>query len=704
MPDCPRTDDPLALAADRAMHWPRRLLLGRRAAARRRPPCRAGRHRLRARDRARRRHARRGHRRARRAAAGVHPRGAARCRPGDGGRAPAGRRTVPHRRHHRVHQGDRGRLARRPARSRARPSRTPCWRSACWASSCCSSRQQLPGAAQGAGAGARNERRRAVDVPARGRARSSRPAPACCSGRGSSGGRRRRTGSLATDPELRDVVATRVGRRPADATTPSWSTSTGSSRPRRTGTGSRRLGGLTGRPHPHAARRRRRARSASPRCAAPATRSHRWGSTGRWPSGRSTSSCTSATTSTRTTAPTADATTTPARGHHPRRLPAPHRPDPRRPRCPGAAPPPPDGDDLGRPRPGRQRLERRRQEARPRRARPVGGPGRRRRAGPPGVAARPPPRSRRPAHHVALAARRRPGRARSCSTPACTVATGRPATTSRPTSTTPSAPCSARSSGPGCTSGCATRPGRGRSSPAASSSTSSSSPGRRPLRWVNALLPNGYAVLDGRVLHDDQWDGYPAERAARRLVARPRRAGRAHGAPVRRRPLVVGVRRTVRRRPATRWPSRSTTPAVSSAAMGRAHYPACGGCSTARPTTSTTSLGRRHRARLLHDRADARDVTTALVVRAPLRRRSGEPGPRRPRRSAPERRAWPPHLEAVEPVSDDPTVPGSPTRSPTTGRPRSPAHATPPAHRRGTVGALAALAGTVAAARHRHHR
>ena len=34
-----------------------------------------------------------------------------------------------------------------------------------------------------------------------------------------------------------------------------------------------------------------------------------------------------------------------------------------------------------------------------------------------------------------------------------------------------------------------------------------------PVAAINPLLPNGYAVVDGRVLHDDQWDGYPAERA-----------------------------------------------------------------------------------------------------------------------------------------------------------------------------------------------
>jgi alkaline phosphatase D len=47
-------------------------------------------------------------------------------------------------------------------------------------------------------------------------------------------------------------------------------------------------------------------------------------------------------------------------------------------------------------------------------------------------------------------------------------------------------------------------------------------------RFVDGLLPSGYAYDDGRVLNDDQWDGYTAERAAlvARLAAR-RRAGRA---------------------------------------------------------------------------------------------------------------------------------------------------------------------------------
>jgi alkaline phosphatase D len=96
----------------------------------------------------------------------------------------------------------------------------------------------------------------------------------------------------------------------------------------------------------------------------------------------------------------------------------------------------------------------------------------------------------------------------------------------------------------------------------------------RPLRWVNALLPNGYAVLDGRLLHDDQWDGYPAERA--RLVTALAERGRSGGRAV----ILSGDVHsswafTGPCDPATgaAVAVEMTTPAVSSAAMGRAHYP-----------------------------------------------------------------------------------------------------------------------------------
>lgn len=45
---------------------------------------------------------------------------------------------------------------------------------------------------------------------------------------------------------------------------------------------------------------------------------------------------------------------------------------------------------------------------------------------------------------------------------------------------------------------------------------------------LTPLLPNGYAAVDGKILHDDQWDGYPAERdrLVRYLSARGQAGGR----------------------------------------------------------------------------------------------------------------------------------------------------------------------------------
>jgi alkaline phosphatase D len=95
-----------------------------------------------------------------------------------------------------------------------------------------------------------------------------------------------------------------------------------------------------------------------------------------------------------------------------------------------------------------------------------------------------------------------------------------------------------------------------------------------PLRWINALLPNGYAILDGRVLHDDQWDGYPAERAllARELGARGERGGRTLilSGDVHSSWAFEGPRDTNHGEAVA---VEVTTPAVSSAAMGRAHLP-----------------------------------------------------------------------------------------------------------------------------------
>lgn len=97
----------------------------------------------------------------------------------------------------------------------------------------------------------------------------------------------------------------------------------------------------------------------------------------------------------------------------------------------------------------------------------------------------------------------------------------------------------------------------------------------RALRWTNRLMPSGYAVLDGRVMHDDQWDGYPAERRwlIQQISDRAAAGGRTvllsgdvHSSWAFEGPIdpVSGTPVTVE----------FTTPAVSSAAMGRARYPA----------------------------------------------------------------------------------------------------------------------------------
>ena len=101
----------------------------------------------------------------------------------------------------------------------------------------------------------------------------------------------------------------------------------------------------------------------------------------------------------------------PHTARHARRLPASHRPDPSRPGHPVTAPPPPGHDDLGRPRPQRQRLADRREAPRPRTGRSMGRPGAGRRAGSARVVARPLGRPVRSARHLAFAGGGRPRRA-----------------------------------------------------------------------------------------------------------------------------------------------------------------------------------------------------------------------------------------------------------------------------------------------------
>jgi alkaline phosphatase D len=98
-------------------------------------------------------------------------------------------------------------------------------------------------------------------------------------------------------------------------------------------------------------------------------------------------------------------------------------------------------------------------------------------------------------------------------------------------------------------------------------------PWPRLLRPIDALLPNGYAVAGDEIVHDDQWDGYTAERdalaeAMGRRATDGRRSivlsGDVHSSwafegPCDRSGAPVAVE--------------VTTPAVSSAAMARAHHP-----------------------------------------------------------------------------------------------------------------------------------
>jgi alkaline phosphatase D len=94
-----------------------------------------------------------------------------------------------------------------------------------------------------------------------------------------------------------------------------------------------------------------------------------------------------------------------------------------------------------------------------------------------------------------------------------------------------------------------------------------------PLVAAAPLLPNGYAVHDGRVLRDDQWDGYPAERD--RVVAGVGQRAASGG-----RTLILSG--DVHSSWAFEGPAdatgtpvalEATTPSVSSAPMGRGRLP-----------------------------------------------------------------------------------------------------------------------------------
>jgi alkaline phosphatase D len=94
-----------------------------------------------------------------------------------------------------------------------------------------------------------------------------------------------------------------------------------------------------------------------------------------------------------------------------------------------------------------------------------------------------------------------------------------------------------------------------------------------PLVAASRLLPNGYAAHDGRVLRDDQWDGYPAERE--HIVRGVEERGGSGGRTV----VLSG---DVHSSWAFEGPAgatgdpvalEATTPSVSSAPMGRGRLP-----------------------------------------------------------------------------------------------------------------------------------
>jgi alkaline phosphatase D len=183
---------------------------------------------------------------------------------------------------------------------------------------------------------------------------------------------------------------------------------------------------------------------------------------------------------------------------------------------------------------------------------------------------------------------------------------------------------------------------------------------------LNALLPNGYADLDDEILHDDQWDGYPGERE--RLLSWMEERAQAGGRTL----LVSG---DVHSSWAFEGPCgakgpvavESTVPAVSSAAMGRAHYPG---------VWRLLDLAAR---RMDHVRwAEVTERGYVMVDITPDLARVEwwfvHPYHNDPAASAELARAfvtrradWPPRFDASEDRSDDPVRPGLP--EPLPGRP-----------------------------------
>lgn len=190
-------------------------------------------------------------------------------------------------------------------------------------------------------------------------------------------------------------------------------------------------------------------------------------------------------------------------------------------------------------------------------------------------------------------------------------------------------------------------------------------PWPRSLSWMNGLLANGYAMIDGRVLHDDQWDGYPAERdrmvrwIAERAAAGGRTvllSGDVHSSWAFKGPSD----------PATGQPVavEFTTPAVSSVPMGRARYP---GMSRVLDTAA------RELSHAVWSEVTERGYTILHVSPDEVRSEWWfvDPYAKQPGRTAElagafvaDRATWPPALVSRDDASSDPVRPGLPAPLP----------------------------------------
>jgi alkaline phosphatase D len=180
---------------------------------------------------------------------------------------------------------------------------------------------------------------------------------------------------------------------------------------------------------------------------------------------------------------------------------------------------------------------------------------------------------------------------------------------------------------------------------------------------IQPFLPNGYAAMDGEILHDDQWDGYTAERD--RLVASLQQRGDAGGRTL----LLSGDIHSSWAfegpcNPESREPVavEFTVPATSSKPMGRSRVPGAWRLLDASvrrihnvPWADVTERGYA----ILDLTRD--EATMAFWFVEPT-----SPDPHADARLAAafrtKRSAWPPHLERLE-AGDVPADPVRPVRN-----------------------------------------